>query len=82
MGLIPAGAYANRKHTQADININKEIPKNIEDVLFDPQTSGGLLISVREDKAEELLKELVGTPTEFALIGSVIEKQDKWVIVE
>lgn len=82
MGLIPAGAYANRKYTLGNITINSGIPKNIEDILFDPQTSGGLLISVREDKAKELLRELVGTPTEFALIGSVLEKSDSWVIVK
>lgn len=82
MGLVPAGAYANRKHTDKSIVISEKVPKNIEDVLFDPQTSGGLLISVEKEKAEELLEALKKTPTEYAIIGHVVEKQDKDLIVE
>lgn len=82
MGLVPAGAYANRKHTDKNIVISEKVPKNIEDVLFDPQTSGGLLISVEKEKAEELLEALKKTPTEYGIIGHVLEKQDKDLIVE
>ena len=82
MGLIPAGAYSNRNHSAGDIYIDAKVSKDIEDVLFDPQTSGGLLISVRKDKADELLKALEDTPTESAIIGYVTEKKDKYVIVE
>lgn len=82
MGLIPAGAYANKNYTADDIYIKSTIPKDIEDVLFDPQTSGGLLISVKEDKAYELLEALKEGPTDSAVIGYVAEKEDKYVIVE
>lgn len=82
MGLVPAGAYANRKHTADQIMIDGSVPKDVEDVLFDPQTSGGLMISVVESKAEELMEALKDTPTESAIIGYVVEKEDKAVIVE
>lgn len=82
MGLVPAGAYANRKHTAENIYIDSIVPKDVEDVLFDPQTSGGLLISVKESKAEELLQALKHTPTDCAIVGYVVEKQDKCLIVE
>lgn len=82
MGLIPAGAYANRKHTADQIYIDKIVPKDVEDVLFDPQTSGGLLISVKESKSLELIEALKDTPTEAAIIGCVVEQEDKCVIVE
>ncbi len=82
MGLVPAGAYANREHTADDIYIDKKVPKDVEDVLFDPQTSGGLLISVKESKARELLEALKDTPTESAIIGYVVEREDKYLIVE
>ena len=82
MGLVPAGAYANRKYTEDQISIASGVPRDVEDVLFDPQTSGGLMISVVESKAEELLRALKDTPTESAIIGYVVEQEDKYVIVE
>lgn len=82
MGLVPAGAYANRGHIGDKVKFTNEIPEEIEDVLFDPQTSGGLLISVPKDKVDLLLKELVNTPTKYAVIGEVVEKEDYYLIVE
>ncbi len=82
MGLVPAGAYANRKYIGDRIFIDKNVPKDIEDVLFDPQTSGGLLISVPKDKAERLMEELKDTPTKYGIVGEVVEKQEHFLIVE
>ena len=82
MGLIPAGAYSNRNYVGNDVYINKDLPKNIEDVLFDPQTSGGLLISIPKNKADKLMEELKTTPTDFAIIGEVYEKEEYYVVVE
>ena len=58
------------------------VPKNIEDILFDPQTSGGLLISVKRDKAELLLEKLSSLTTKYAVVGEVIEKQEYYLYVE
>lgn len=82
MGLIPAGAYANRNHTGDNVYINENVPKDIEDVLFDPQTSGGLLVSIPKEKANKLMEELKSTPTEFGIIGEVCEKGKQYVVVE
>ena len=82
MGLIPAGAYSNRNYVGNDVYINKDLSKNIEDVLFDPQTSGGLLISIPKNKADKLMEELKTTPTDFAIIGEVYEKEEYYVVVE
>ena len=57
MGLVPAGAYANRDYLK-QVNFQPEVPVNLQDLLFDPQTSGGLLISLAEDLAADLLTEL------------------------
>jgi selenide,water dikinase len=57
MGLVPAGAYANRDYLK-QVNFQPEVPVNLQDLLFDPQTSGGLLISLAEDLAANLLAEL------------------------
>lgn len=57
MGLVPAGAYANRDYLK-QVEFQPEVPVYLQDLLFDPQTSGGLLISLAEDLAADLLAEL------------------------
>jgi selenide,water dikinase len=74
MGLIPAGAYRNEKFrfqvTEKDDSVTDDMMK----ILFDPQTSGGLLISLPAPEAERLLKMLhdEGIP-EAAVIGEITE---------
>lgn len=82
MGLVPAGAYANRKFTMGDVHIGSMVPGNIVDILFEPQTSGRLLISVKESYVEKFLVALKDTPTEFAIIGHISEQEDKFVTVK
>lgn len=55
MGIIPGGAYNNRNHLGDRVHLAEGIPREDVDVFYDPQTSGGLLISVRPEKAEKLL---------------------------
>lgn len=57
-GIIPAGAYRNRDYLDDAVLIKKHVPLAIEDILYDPQTSGGLLISLPEDEGIKLVKEL------------------------
>lgn len=75
MGIIPAGAYKNRNYVGSRALINKGIKQEVSDILFDPQTSGGLLISVEESKSVQLLDLLKkNNRTECSLIGRVREK--------
>lgn len=82
MGLIPAGAYANMNFIGGKVLFEENVKQELKDALFDPQTSGGLLISVSKDKVENLLEELEGNPTDFTIIGEVVEKQEHSIIVE
>ncbi len=82
MGLVPAGAYDNRYYIGDRVVFLNEIDGDIEDLLFDPQTSGGLLASIPESELENALKALENTPTEFGVIGRVIEKEEKSLIVK
>lgn len=50
--------------------------------MYDPQTSGGLLISVPEEEAQELLERLNTFEIKSAIVGKVIPKQEKAVIVK
>ena len=82
MGIIPAGAYANRNHVGNSVYFSEGITEDLKDVLFDPQTSGGLLVSIDKDHVDDLLKELENTPTDFAVVGQVCKKQEHYIIVE
>lgn len=75
MGIIPGGAYKNRAYLDGQVRLKADIKQEIVDIMYDPQTSGGLLISVPEDRVvrlEELLKATNRTP--FGIVGRVKEK--------
>ena len=72
MGLVPAGAYANRDYLTRVI-IEASVPTHIQDLCFDPQTSGGLLLSVPGEKANEIVGALQQAGVKQArIIGEVI----------
>jgi len=58
MGLIPAGAYRNKEHSGSKVINESKMGIFAEDLIFDPQTSGGLLIAISAEHEEELLKQL------------------------
>ena len=58
MGLIPAGAYKNRAFRESMIDVAETVDRAVQDLLVDPQTSGGLLISVKEDQVADLVAAL------------------------
>lgn len=82
MGLIPAGAYNNRKHIGDKVTIDDSVPKYLEDILFDPQTSGGLLISAQADSAAAIIERLKAGTMPFAAIGTVLEYNGKHLEVK
>lgn len=79
-GFVPAGLYANRDFYLP--HIETKLRRENLDILFDPQTSGGLLISVSENRTAQLLKKLFGQGINNAsLIGEVIKKPKGRIIV-
>ena len=82
MGLVPAGAYRNRAYAQAGVAIRGNISLAMEDILYDPQTSGGLLFALPEREAEGCLAELKGRIPDAAIVGYVTEKEDSYIILE
>lgn len=82
MGLIPAGAYKNRDFRKAMVAFAPDVPLALQDILFDPQTSGGLLISVAPAHAEALLQALHAKGVEgSALIGEVLDDPAEHITV-
>jgi len=73
MGLIPGGLHRNREFRLPMVEIDKMVPAYLADILFDPQTSGGLLIAVPEQKATVLLERMQQEGIEeAAIIGEVV----------
>jgi selenide,water dikinase len=82
MGLVPAGAYKNREFREGMIDFAPSLDKVFQDILFDPQTSGGLLIGVAKEAATELHEQLQeNLPYPVGLIGQVIGKPKGRIIV-
>ena len=82
MGLVPAGAYRNREYAQAGVQMKGKISRAMEDILYDPQTSGGLLFALPEQEAQPCLARLKQVIPNVAIIGYVTEKEDPYIILE
>ena len=82
MGLIPAGAYRNRDFAQKGVTVRGDVSRTMQDLLYDPQTSGGLLMAVDPADAAACLRELRDSIPAAAQVGYVTERQDNWLILE
>ena len=74
MGIIPAGAYRNREFIEDKVSICETVNRAVPDILFDPQTSGGLLISLPENQAHRLLDDIKAHTPDAAIIGCIKAK--------
>lgn len=82
-GLVPAGAYRNREHLKDYVEFVGQVSIEDQDLLYDPQTSGGLLIAVSEENCEQLLSVLqqkgVAAPE---VIGRAVKKGIGKILVQ
>ena len=69
MGLLPAGTYRNREFAAARVRAGADIPRERLDLLYDPQTSGGLLFALPADRADEALRAVRAHCPDAAIIG-------------
>ena len=80
-GIVPGGTRSNFAAYKKRVQIGVKIDSAKVDVLFDAQTSGGLLISVSEKKVGKLIKELKKRKTLCAQIVGHVEKKSKSIDV-
>ena len=75
LGLIPSGAYSNRDFFSCRVEVHSNVPNLIVDILYDPQTSGGLLISLPSCEAEKLVAALRKEGhIHSCIVGEVVEE--------
>jgi len=81
-GMVPGGAYCNQDHFGQEIFISAKVPEAERIILFDPQTSGGLLIALPRSPGEKLLENLHAKGIqEASIIGEVIQRENNLIFV-
>jgi len=82
MGFVPAGAHNNRKFREQMVVMGPSVDPVTLDILFDPQTSGGLLICVDPKSADDLLNSLTEQGMPWAAeIGKVVSEPEERILV-
>lgn len=70
-----AAGQKNRNHLRGKINFNN-FKLYMEEILFDPQTSGGLAFSISKEYSKEIIEKLKSSGIDASIIGQVKEKDD------
>lgn len=83
VGMVPGGTYRNKEYRIDMVEQGEGVPDYIMNILFDPQTSGGLLIAVQGDEAEPLLQKIHDEGiAEAAIIGEIMAKPAGKIVVK
>jgi selenide,water dikinase len=80
-GCVPGGLKSNRGFAEACVEYAEGIPEDVRTLLYDPQTAGGLLISVAGADADRLVAQLGDAGVGAVEIGEVVEKQKPLITV-
>ena len=81
-GFVPGGAYKNHDFRKSMVTFASSVDLSVKDIFFDPQTSGGLLISVESESADDLVKSLKKNGiSDAAVIGEVLSEPAGRVVV-
>ena len=80
-GILTSGDKTNREYVGDDIEIHESVDKDLVKLLFDPQTAGGMLISIPDAWAAELLPRLRENYPQAQIIGRVVEPVGRSIVV-
>jgi selenide,water dikinase len=80
-GFLPGGLKNNRDFIGDCVGFADGVPQQYRDLLFDPQTSGGLLISISPESADAALSALVRHGVSARRIGRVLAKRHPLLLV-
>jgi selenide, water dikinase len=82
MGLVPGGCHSNRKFYEPFVEYHATLSDELRDILYDPQTSGGLLFAVAEKKKDSLLKKLEKEKVAAFEIGKVENSPQGKILID
>ena len=80
-GMITSGDKTNRAYVGNDIELSESVDRNLLKLLFDPQTAGGMLISIKAEGAAPLLERLREHYPEASVVGRVTQKAARSILV-
>src|SRR5205823_6039701 len=81
-GMLTGADKTNREYVREDVALEEVIDSNLVKLFYDPQTAGGLLLAIAEEKANHLLAELRENYPRAEIIGSVIERDARAIVVK
>ena len=81
-GMLTGADKTNRDYVGEDISIAESLDPILMKLFYDPQTAGGLLLAIEEERAEELLAELRKNYERAGVIGRVIRRAGKRIVVK
>ena len=81
MGIIPSGSYANKEYLQPHVHFKNSINADLEMILFDAQTSGGLLIALGSEYVHKMVERCHNEGIPAAIVAHVVSKAHKDIIV-
>lgn len=82
MGIIPEGMYNNLEYLNGNFKACENMKQELLDVLLDPQTSGGLLLSMPEKDALEYVSRMEEFTPYCRIIGQSLDLKDKHIIIK
>jgi selenide,water dikinase len=81
-GMLTGADKTNREYVGDDVGISSSVDPNLVKLFFDPQTAGGLLLAIAEEKAGDLLRELRESYSRAEVIAKVEERNEKRIRVK
>ncbi len=80
-GIFPGGLYRNQAHYEQWVTVQADLAPFQVELLYDPQTSGGLLIAVPAAQAADLLSELLAAGEQAALVGEALAEPSGRILI-
>lgn len=81
-GMLTGADKTNREYVGEDVSFADGLDPNLVKLFYDPQTAGGLLLAISEDKAEDLLSELRRSYSRASVVGRITERFEKAIVVK
>src|SRR5207248_8809565 len=82
IGMMTGADKTNREYVGEDVSIDEGIDPNLMKLFYDPQTAGGLLLAIPEEKASDLLDELRRNYERAEVIGRVMRHSGRTIVVK